>query len=93
MKTNPNITRFLYAGFSLFGIYKLVTCNYGEAAMHLGIALAFDPFNQSVTWKERPLWQRIWLVVHLGACAAAFGFELGTNDGIRQGLKDGFNGR
>lgn len=77
MKTNQKITRFLYAGFTLFGIYKLVTGHFGEAAMHFGIALAFDPFDQSVSWKERPFWQRAWLLIHLGACAAAFGFEVG----------------
>jgi H+/Cl- antiporter ClcA len=92
MKSNQKITRFLYVGFSLFGLYKLLTCNYGEAAMHLGIALAFDPFDQTVTWKESPLWQRIWLIVHLGLCAGAFGFELGANDSLHTGFKDGFNG-
>jgi hypothetical protein len=80
MKSNPNIYRLLYAGFTLFGIYKLATMNYSEAAMHLGIALAFDPFDQTITWKERPLWQRAWLVVHLALCAGALGLELGMND-------------
>ncbi len=80
MKSNPNIYRLLYAGFTLFGIYKLVTMNYGEAAIHLGIALAFDPFDQAITWKERPIWQSAWLVVHLTLCAGAFGFEIGMND-------------
>jgi hypothetical protein len=54
--------------------------NYGEAAIHLGIALAFDPFDQAITWKERPIWQSAWLVVHLTLCAGAFGFEIGMND-------------
>ena len=80
MKSNPNINRLLYAGFTLFGIYKLAVANYGEAAMHFGIALAFDPFDPSITWKERPIWQRAWLVAHLALCAGAFGLEVGIND-------------
>lgn len=39
--------------------------------MNLGIALAFDPFDQSVSWKERPLYQRAWLIVHLVLLAMA----------------------
>ena len=93
MKSNQKITRYLYAGFTLFGIYKLFSGNFGEAAMHLGIALAFDPFDHTVTWKERPFWQRLWLIMHLACCAAAFGFEIGTNDSLHQGFGDGFNRR
>jgi hypothetical protein len=92
MKSNQNIQRFLYGGFTTLGIYKLASGHHGDAAMYFGIALAFDPFDQTVTWKERPVWQRIWLIVHLGLCAGAFGFELGTNDSLHTGFKDGFNG-
>ena len=83
MKGSPFIYRFLYAGFTLFGIYKLITGNHGDAAIHLGIALAFDPFDQSVTWKDRPNWQQTWRIIHLVLCASAFGFEVGTNDNIK----------
>jgi hypothetical protein len=92
MKSNHNIQRFLYGGFTTLGIYKIVTGHFGDAAMYFGIALINDPFDQTVTWKERPVWQRIWLIVHLGLCAGAFGFELGTNDSLHTGFKDGFNG-
>jgi hypothetical protein len=93
MKSNQHINRYLYAGFCLMGLYYFFKGNYGETAIFLGIALAFDPFDPTVTWKERPLWQRAWLIVHLAACAAAFGFEVGTNDGLKQGFKDGWNQR
>jgi hypothetical protein len=45
-----------------------------------GIALAFDPFDQTITWKARPFWQRAWLVVHLAICAGSFGMEIGFGD-------------
>jgi hypothetical protein len=33
------------------------------------------------------------LVIHLALCAAAFGFEVGTNDGFHQGFRDGFTAK
>ena len=80
MKSNQIIQRFLYGGFTALGIYKIVTGHFGDAAMYLGIALINDPFDATITWKERPLWQRAWLVVHLAICAGALGLEIGMND-------------
>jgi hypothetical protein len=80
MKSNPNINRLLYGGFTALGIYKLASGHHGDAAMYFGIALAFDPFDKTITWKERPFWQRAWLVVHLAICAGSLGMEIGLND-------------
>jgi hypothetical protein len=80
MKSNQIIQRFLYGGFTALGIYKIVTGNFGDAAMYFGIAIAFDPFDQTITWKERPFWQRAWLVVHLAICAGSLGMEIGLGD-------------
>lgn len=80
MKSNQIIQRFLYGGFTALGIYKIVTGHFGDAAMYFGIAIAFDPFDQSITWKERPFWQRAWLVVHLAICAGSLGMEIGLGD-------------
>ena len=74
---NKNISRVLYAGFLLFGIYMLISSRYGDAAMYFGIGLAFDPFDQEQSWKDRPLWQKAWLLVHLGICSASLGLEIG----------------
>ncbi|MFM1853180.1 MAG: hypothetical protein RL164_498 [Bacteroidota bacterium] len=80
MKSNQIIQRFLYGGFTALGIYKIVTGHFGDAAMYFGIALAFDPFDQTITWKVRPFWQRAWLVVHLAICAGSLGMEIGLGD-------------
>lgn len=80
MKSNQIIQRFLYGGFTALGIYKIVTGHFGDAAMYFGIAIAFDPLDQTITWKERPVWQRAWLVVHLAICAGSLGMEIGLGD-------------
>lgn len=80
MKSNQIIQRFLYGGFTALGIYKIVTGHFGDAAMYFGIAIAFDPFDQTIIWKERPFWQRAWLVVHLAICAGSLGMEIGLGD-------------
>ena len=79
MKTPIN--KFLYVGFLLLGIYQAIfTKNYIQAASSLGIGLAFDPFNQEQKWNDRPIWQKVVLIIHLALVAAMFGFGIGLND-------------
>lgn len=80
MNANQTFNRILYVSFVLFGIYRIVFGQFGEAAMMLGIALAFDPFDTSQPWNERPMWQKAWLILHLGICAACLGFEIGKGE-------------
>ena len=57
---------FAYAGLLLLSVvYLLGLKEPSNVAICLGIALAFDPFNQSTPFPERPLYQRIWLLIHL----------------------------
>ncbi|NHM07358.1 hypothetical protein G4D82_09010 [Flavobacterium sp. CYK-4] len=80
-KTTNYFTRFLYVGFVLFGFYEIIARqSYLSACSSLGIALAFDPFDQLQPWKERPLWQKTWLIVHLGLVGSLFGYVIGVND-------------
>jgi hypothetical protein len=51
-----------------------------EASSLFGIALAFDPFDQKQSWKNRPTWQKIWLVIHLAITALLFGYGVGFTD-------------
>lgn len=76
-------TKYIYAGFVLLAVYyTLVQKDYSSAAIQLGIALAFDPFDQEQKWNDRPLWQRAWLIIHLGLTAALFGLAVGLGDKI-----------
>jgi hypothetical protein len=79
-----NINRWLYAGFVLFGIYLILfRKEYSDASIYFGIALAFDPFDQTQPWKERPLWQKAWLIVHLAIVGALLGYEIGFTDSTK----------
>ena len=73
--------RFLYGSFVLFGLYYAVfSKNLSDAGMMLGIALAFDPFDQKQPFNERPTWQKVVLYIHLALVAALFSFGIGLND-------------
>ncbi|MEY4572804.1 MAG: hypothetical protein RLZ10_2061 [Bacteroidota bacterium] len=74
-------TRFLYLGFLLLGLFGAIfTKDYIKAAGHLGIALAFDPFNPEQKWNDRPTWQKTILILHVALVAAIFAFGIGLND-------------
>ncbi len=78
---DPIFNKILYVSFVLLACYySLFSNQYGEAAMNLGIALAFDPFDQNKTWKERPFWQKAWLILHLAIAASLIGYQIGFND-------------
>lgn len=79
MKTPFN--KFLYIGFLLLGLFQaLFSKDYMQAASSMGIALAFDPFDPEQKWNERPTWQKMVLILHLGLVAAMFGLGIGLND-------------
>lgn len=79
---NKELTDYFYKiGYSLFivlAFYQLLFRNeWIDAASSMGIALIFDPFGHKIAWNDRPLWQKIWLFVHLGIAAALLGFGIG----------------
>jgi hypothetical protein len=58
--------RFLYGAFVALGLYFLLANKDISTAMsNFCIALIFDPFDQKVTWASRPMYQRVWLIVHV----------------------------
>lgn len=68
--------RVLYGAFVLLSIYFLATKQIESAMSNLGIALIFDPFDQKVTWNNRPAYQQIWLIVHLSIVFGLLGIML-----------------
>ncbi len=54
--------------------YLLIKADYDMAASNFGIALVFDPFDASVKWSDRPLYQRAWLLCHVCLSFAGFAF-------------------
>jgi len=78
---DPIFSKILYVSFVLLACYySLFSKQFVEAAMNLGIALAFDPFDQNQTWKERPFWQKAWLILHLAIAASLIGYQIGFDD-------------
>jgi uncharacterized membrane protein len=58
--------RFLYGAFVVLGLYFLLAYkDISTAISNFGIALIFDPFDQKVNWVSRPMYQRVWLIVHV----------------------------
>jgi H+/Cl- antiporter ClcA len=76
VKTFPKgITRILYIFFTTTGIlYWIFGSDKSDAFVKLGIALLFDPFNPSQPYGQRPLYQKVWLFVHLGLVLGGFGW-------------------
>lgn len=92
---NSSFNRYIYIGFILFGIYEIVVKHsVGDAVTFMGIALAFDPFDQTQPWKERPTWQKAVLIIHLAVVAGLFGYLIGNNaSDFRRGLSEGWKGK
>ena len=69
---------FFYLGFITLGCYSILAKgNWSELASHWGIAFLFDPFKVNQPWGQRPLWQRVVLLVQvlvvlMAALLAAF---------------------
>lgn len=66
----------------------------GFAATYMGIALAFDPFDQSQPWKQRPNWQKVVLIIHLAVVVGLLGYMVGAADSdLRKGFMEGWKGK
>ncbi len=68
------ISRYGYIFFLLLILYFLVRGNIENAIINLGIALIFDPFDSKVRWEQRPLYQKLWLFVHVSLVFAGFAY-------------------
>ncbi len=78
MKTSFN--KILYIGFLLLGLFQaLFSKDYMQAGSSIGIALAFDPFDQEQKWSDRPTWQKAVLIVHLAVAGLLLGYAIGWN--------------
>lgn len=73
--------RIAYSLFILLAIYQVfVRKDFVDAASNMGIGLVFDPFNPKISWKERPNWQKAWLLIHLAIAAALLGYGISLGE-------------
>ncbi len=78
-ETTPKFTpfnRYAYVGFLVLVIYLFIKGDYEWAFANLGIALVFDPFDPSVKWQQRPMYQKVWLLVHLALTFAGLFYTI-----------------
>lgn len=76
--------RALYALFVALSVYFLFfRKDLASAMTNLGLALVFDPFDQSVMWSNRPLYQRVWLLVHVGLVISLLVYLIFSGAGLR----------
>ena len=68
-----NLNKPAYILFLLTGLMFLYFKDISQAVIFLGLAIVFDPFDISVSFNQRPFYQKAWLIVHLGTVAALFG--------------------
>lgn len=75
-----NFNKGAYLVFVIAAIaFLFIDKNTSNTAVFLGVALVFDPFDINQKWAERPYWQKAWLILHLAATAAAFGYMIGKD--------------
>ncbi len=78
-KTTPTFTpfnRYAYIAYMVLVIYLFLKGDYEWAFTNMGIALVFDPFDPNVKWQQRPLYQKVWLLVHLTLTFAGLAYIL-----------------
>lgn len=68
--------RVAYVVMLCVGILYLFLKDWSQAVIFSSLSLVFDPFDQSVTFRKRPLWQRTWLIVHTIAMFILFSILL-----------------
>jgi hypothetical protein len=77
VRETGKINRIFYSGFVALGLYFLLANHDLSSAMsNFGLALIFDPFDQKVRCNNRPLYQRVWLFVHLAVVFVLLGMLL-----------------
>ena len=68
-----NVNKIVYAVFVAASIYFFATKDFSQAMVFLGTALIFDPFNANTPFEKRPVYQRVWLFIHLLITLALLG--------------------
>lgn len=81
-KTSPrdyttSFNRIMYGAMVVLSLYYLlVNHDAGSAMSTLGIGLIFDPFKQSVSWAQRPRYQKVVLLTHVACVFILLGITI-----------------
>jgi hypothetical protein len=75
IRLSNTVNRIMYGIMVALAIYFWYAGNTGYAPVYLGLALIFDPFRQEEGWSQRPVYQKVWLLVHVGLLFMLFGWQ------------------
>lgn len=79
-KTDNSSTVFNKLAYSAFVALAIFMWFFSKdkmlATSQFGVALVFDPFNPSVPWNKRPLYQKVWLLAHVAILFVLFGYNI-----------------
>lgn len=78
-KTAPKFSpfnRYAYIAYMVLVIFLFIKGDYEWAFTNLGIALVFDPFDPTVKWQQRPMYQKVWLLVQVALTFAGLAYIL-----------------
>lgn len=78
-KINPVVRNFnkpAYVVFILVGSWFLIQKDISQAVIFWGLALVFDPFDIQKPFNKRPVYQQVWLVLHLSITLALFVLDI-----------------
>ena len=71
-KQSVQVNRFTYFLYLVLVAYLFIKGDVEWAITNLGVALVFDPFDANVKWKNRPRYQKVWLIAHVTLTFAGF---------------------
>lgn len=60
-----NFNKPAYIIFAALGILYAIKKDFANACVFWNLAVVFDPFDVNKPFNNRPLYQRIWLFVHV----------------------------
>ncbi len=68
--------KYAYAVFLLAGIGFILKNDFAMAMVFWALSPVFDPFDPRVAFGNRPLWQKMWLLLHITVVFALLIFEI-----------------
>lgn len=72
-----NFNKAAYVVFVLAGLsFLFFGTDKSNAVIFIALALVFDPFDITMKWGDRPVWQRVWLIAHLALTFVAIGWTI-----------------
>jgi hypothetical protein len=76
VKNARSLNLALYAALLILGLSGLARHDATTAVVGLGLSLAFDPFDVTVPFPHRPLWQKSLLIAQVALLFVVIAIEL-----------------